>query len=190
MKKLLIVLLAVAVVAPAYALLSSMQLTPPVVATVSLERVFNEIDALDKAQKEVEAAILPYQQSADELRLTAERLREDLDLFVPGTDRYLAAEAKWTQAVVNYQAMRAFIEAKGDALRAEARAKIYKSITDSARAFAENNGIDVVMTNDSSIPLQEGNDMQIIQQLALRRVVYANPGLDVTDQLIAWINIP
>ena len=190
MKKLLIILLSVAVVAPAVALLPTLQLAPPVVATVDLERVFNEIDALDKAQKEVEAAIKPFQDDADTMRQNAERLKEDLELYVVGTDRYKEAEAKWTREVLNFQAMRSFLEAKGDQLRAEARTRIYQGIADAAAAFAQANGIDVIVTNDSSIPLQAGNDMQIIQQLALRRVVYANPGLDVTDQLIAWINTP
>ena len=50
--------------------------------------------------------------------------------------------------------------------------------------------IDFIVTNDSMLPLQDGNDIQIVQQLALRRVVYANPSFDITDELIGWMNNP
>ncbi len=187
---LVVLLLAVAIIAPSYALMPGRQLPNPVVAYVDLEQVFNQIEALNQAQTRVEEAMVPHRQEADRLRQEAERLREDLELYVPGTEKYEKAEKAWTRAVLDYRAMVGFIEAKLDALRAEARADIFREITDSAAKYAENNGIDYIVTNDATIPLQQGNDIQIVQQLALRRVVYANPALDITTELIAWINTP
>ena len=48
--------------------------------------------------------------------------------------------------------------------------------------------VDYILADDSGIDLMEGTDLQVVQQMSLRRLVYANPSYDVTEDLIAWIN--
>lgn len=180
-------LLAVAVLAPAYAA----WLAPPppsAVATVNLERVFNEIKQRADAEIVLERAARQYQEQAEEIRSEAELLKQDLELLVAGTKQYDDAEKKWTQAVLDYSAMIEFSKAKLDAMRAEARKKIYQQILDQTQPFAAHYGIDYIITDDSLIKLEGNTDMQVVQQLALRRLLYANSALDVTEELVAWIN--
>ena len=95
-----------------------------------------------------------------------------------------------TQSALGYRAMAEFIQYKRDATRATARRKLFDEIIDAASEYAEGNGIDFLITNDSKLSIQEGTDMQIVQQLALRRMIYANDAYDITDKLIDWINGP
>ena len=185
-----LLVLAVAVIGPTHAVLSLKQLPPPVVATPDLERVFNEIDHRNQAEVHLEKELKKFQEQAEVLRSEAERLKADLELLVPGTEKYKQAETQWTETVLDYRATVAFIEGKLDVVRAEARADIYEAITTAAAKFADANGIDFIITDDSRLPLQAGNDIQIVQQLALRRVVYANPAFDITTDLIGWMNAP
>ena len=135
-------LLGIAAIAPALAMWPNPQLDPPTVAFVDLERVFNEIDRLNQAQINVEQKIAPFQAEADSLRKEAERLKADLDMLVPGTEKYKKAEREWTEAVVNYRAQVSFIEAKLDLVRAAARAEIFDAICEAAGLYAQSNGID------------------------------------------------
>ena len=183
-----IVLLAAAAMAPTYGGWPSTQPPPPIIAHVDLERVFNEIDRLDQIQGDLEAKLQKYQEQAEALRAEALRLKQDLDLLVLGTEKYEQAEKVWTAAVLDYRATVAFAEAKHDAMRADARRELFGAITRAAGGFADNNEIDFILANDSQLPIQEGRDLQVVQQLALRRVVYASPRFDVTDDLIDWIN--
>ena len=185
-----LLVLAVAVIGPAHAMLSLKQLPAPVIATLDLERIFNEIDRKNQAEVHIEKELKKYQEQAEALRAEADRLKADLELLVPGTDKYEQAEKLWIAAVLDYQATVAFVEAKLDVIRAEAWADIYEAITSAAAKFAGANGIDFIITDDSRLPLQAGNNNQIVQQLALRRVVYANPTFDITTQLIDWMNAP
>jgi len=161
---------------------------PAIIGSVDLEKVFNEIDRRAEAETALEALAEQFQQKREELRQIAEQKRMDMDLLAPGTDKYADAEDVWTQAVLEYRASVEFSKAKLDAKRAEARTRIYQEIVNEAARFAEANGIDFIVADDSGIDLMEGTDLQIVQQMSLRRLVYANPANDVTFELISWIN--
>ncbi len=161
---------------------------PAIIASVDLEKVFNEIDRRAEAETALEALAEQFQQEREGLRQVAEQKRMDMDLLAPGTDKYADAEDAWTQAVLDYRAAVEFSKAKLDAKRAEARAKIYMEIVAEAARYAEAKGIDFILADDSGIDLMEGTDLQVVQQMSLRRLVYAGQANDVTYDLITWIN--
>ena len=165
-------------------------LDPPVIATVDLERVFNDIQSRDQAESVLQAEIKVFETRHQALRAAAERHSEDLDMLVPGTDKYDTVQKQHMRSVLDYSAMGEFIQYKLDATRATARRKLFDEIIDAASKYAEANGIDFLVTNDSKLSIQEGTDIQIVQQLALRRMIYANDAYDITDELIDWINAP
>ena len=86
--------------------------------------------------------------------------------------------------------MSEFVDFKRDEMKGEARRELFYQIRDAASEYAQANGIDVIITDDAQLPIQGGTDIQIIQQLVLRRVVYVDTAYDITDGLIAWINAP
>ena len=165
-------------------------LDPPVIATINLERVFNDIQSRNQAETVLQAEIQVYETRRLELRTKAERAKEDLDLLVPGTDKYETVQKQHMQDVLDYSAMGEFIQYKLDATRAEARRQLFNEVIEEAARYARENGIDFIMTDDSSLAIQPGTDVQIVQQLALRRMIYVNEAFDITDALIAWINAP
>ena len=185
-----VVLLAAMVIAPTNGVWTAGLLEPPVIATLDLERVFNDIDRRNQAEVDLEARLQTYQAQAQELQNKAKRLAEDLEMLAPGTRKYDNAQKQLTQAAVEYRAMTEFIQLKLDATRAEARRDLFAQIIDAAAEYAKSNGIDFIITNDSVLPIQQGTDIQIVQQLALRRVVYASEDYDVTESLVTWMNTP
>jgi Skp family chaperone for outer membrane proteins len=185
---LLLLLLASAAVAPSHAVRSAATPRPAIIATVDLEKVFNETDRRAAAEIRLEEIAEEFRVKAGAKRSEEERLKQDLILLVPGTPQYKKAEKKWKQAVLSYRALVEFSKAKLDAKRASFRTEIYQRIIDAVGRFCADQGIDLVLTDDSVIELQEGTDLQIVQQMAVRRVVYASPEFDITDDLIVWIN--
>lgn len=185
-----VVLLTALVIAPSNGVWTAGVLEAPVIGTVDLERVFNDIDRRNQAEGDLEEKILPYQTRAEELKLEATRLRDDLEMLAPGTQKYEQAQKQLTQVALDYAAMVEFIQLKLDATRAAARRDLFTQIIDATASYAQANGIDFIITNDSTLPIQEGTDLQIVQQLAMRRVVYANDAYDVTGGLIDWMNGP
>lgn len=185
-----VVLLVAAVIAPTYGVWTANLLNPPVIGTIDLERVFNDIEARIRAEADLEAEIMVLQTRADEMREEARRLAEELEMFVAGTAKFQSAQKQLMQSALDYRAMTEFVKLKLDASRAEFRRGLFNQIIEEASKYAQANGIDFILTNDSQLPIQEGSDMQVVQQLALRRVVYAAGTYDITDGLIEWINTP
>ena len=165
-------------------------LDPPVIATVDLERVFHEIEVRKQAEVSLQAQIKVFRVREQELRTEAERHAADLEMYAPGTDKYDTAQKQHMQSVLDFSAMGEFIEYRLDATRAEARRDLFAEIVEEAAKYAEQNGIDFLFANDSKRSLENGTDRQIVQQLALRRMIYADDAYDITDELIDWINAP
>lgn len=163
-------------------------MSPAIVTSVDLGRAFNECVWLAEAEHELEREAAAHQQEADRLRAEVDLARQDIELLVPGTEQYKKAEKAYVRAAVEYRAYVAFWEARLEALRASSRMAIFERLVEAAAAYAVANGIGYIITNDSTSDLQDGNDVQIVQQLLLRRVVYASPEFDITDDLVAWIN--
>ncbi|MCZ6493889.1 MAG: OmpH family outer membrane protein [Planctomycetota bacterium] len=183
-----LLLLAAAVVAPSYAVWSIGPSRPAIIASVDLEKVFNDIGLRAEAEIELDQLKQRFQEEADALRKEATRLEQDLDLLVRGTPQYQKAEKEYKQVALDFRALVEFNKAKLGARRAEARKDIFDQIVRAAGSFAGAHGIDYILADDSRVNLQEGSELQIVQQISLRRVVYADPAFDITDELIGWIN--
>ena len=60
--------------------------------------------------------------------------------------------------------------------------------------MAESEGYDLVIVDDSKAPFTENPDARvsreghILQQIAVRRIMYANPMIDITQDLIVRMN--
>lgn len=183
-----LLLLAAAVVAPSYAVWSIGPSRPAIIASVDLEKVFNDSGLRAEAEIELDQLKQRFQEEADALRKEATRLEQDLDLLVPGTPQYQKAEKEYKQVALDFRALVEFNKVKLGAKRAKARKDIFDQIIRAAGSFAGAHGIDYILADDSRVNLQEGSELQIVQQISLRRVVYADPAFDITDELIGWIN--
>lgn len=175
-------------VGPAYALLSMAPTRPAVIAFVDLQKVFNDSDKRAEAQAELEALGQELDDKVEALRQEIKTLQANIDLLVPGTPKYKEAEKKLVAAAADHRAWIEFKAAKLDAKTAQRRTQVYDEIVLAATDFAEQHNIDFILTDDSILELRPGSDVQVVQQMSLRRVVYANPEFDITDELIAWIN--
>jgi Skp family chaperone for outer membrane proteins len=161
---------------------------PAVVATVDLVSVFQQLDSRAAADVEL-------QKLADELtRLSqakieqAKQLEIDLDMHVQGTPKYDEAEDKWKQATMEAQALTEYGKLKLDHKVAESLRTAYEDLKVGLKSFAQERGYDVILLNDSISALEKGTKDQVEQQISARRVLYAADTLDVTNDVVAWMN--
>ena len=67
-------------------------------------------------------------------------------------------------------------------------------ITQAVQELAEIEGIDIVLINDAGQQVQTiadsqvARELQVRQQISSRRIIYASPGVDITEQLIVRMN--
>ena len=121
----------------------------------------------------------------DKIDRAGRSLQEELK---PGTDAYrerrkqlalLEAELQW------------FVESEGQRAEqglAESLKEIYSDIQTAVREVARESGIDVVLAADKLPKMPPDSAVRVRQQILLQKVLYWNPRLDITDQVVTWLN--
>ena len=161
---------------------------PMLFASIDLERVFNEVEWKNSAERGLDELRQTFDAEKERLRELVEGFEQDVAMTMPGTPQYVRAEGKLKQSAIKYGAYVDFSELKLEAERAIARKKIYEDIIRASESFSKSSGIGYLISADSFRSVESGNEIAIIQQMALRRVLYSDGNFDVTDDLIAWIN--
>ncbi|MDP7070784.1 MAG: OmpH family outer membrane protein [Phycisphaerales bacterium] len=160
---------------------------PTAVATIDLPRV---LEALDESAAEVARSQAAGEAFQGELRTRKEDLdglAADLEDFVPGTPKYAEAERALKKASIDIRAFMGLVDLREARTTQRAMLRIYNHIRDSAASLAEQEGYGMVILDDSAIPIME-NTGDVLGEISSRRVLFASPTLDISDQLIEYMN--
>ena len=65
---------------------------------------------------------------------------------------------------------------------------MYKHIREASAELAQQNGWDYVFVNETVVELPEGDNIDMGAVISARRMLYANAAMDVSDQLIEFMN--
>lgn len=162
---------------------------PAVVATVDLEALFNGLAERASENSRLDAMAQQVTQEQARRRKEAEDLQKQLQGLQPGTDEYRAIEGQLEQKAIELQAWTEFQRRKIDQESGLVMARLYKKIKTAVAAVADAEGYDVVTVNDSLRDLQpSGGESAVLQQISLRRLLYTNPQLDITQDLLTKMN--
>ena len=162
---------------------------PAVVATVDLERAFNELDERAKAKADLQAMVDRLDARGQELRDRVKMLEADIETYAEGSDAQQKALEDYRLAAYELQGFLEYAKRKLDAEGARMIQVLYEEIKQAVEAMAEQNGYDIVFVDDSRAKLPGGvSEAEMTRQISARRMLYASPQLDVTDELITRMN--
>ncbi|MFN5496824.1 MAG: OmpH family outer membrane protein [bacterium] len=161
---------------------------PSRIATIDLEKTYNSIERFAAAQASIKASNDELEKKVKEAETTVKDLEAELESFQPGSDAQAAAIQKLQIAVGEFRAVQEFARAKLELERARALRDTYLAIKDAARRFAERDGYDYILLDDSLPEMDLKNASQTMQQISARRFIFATPKADVTNALIAFMN--
>ena len=168
-------------------------MSPPIIATVRIEPLFDGLHQRAEAETMI---------SAFEEKITAQQGRrqeiineleiELEDVVAANRREELTDKIAMERMKLQFWFQQARMELEVEkALRLQ---ELYKSVKEAIVDLAEAEGYDIVMLNDASnellfdresrIPAQ----VQILQQIANRKLLYLSPATDVTDDLIVRMN--
>jgi Skp family chaperone for outer membrane proteins len=164
------------------------QLKPAVIATVDLEVLFNHLDEWKDAIRSLQQ--LEARQDAEEQERAAaiRRFEEELELFPPGSEKHQQALNQYALAAAELQTFREFRRWKSEVEQSIALRRIYTNVRQAVKLEAAARGCDVVFSNDSLGEIPHGDHVDTMRQIALRRMLYANSDLDITQDVVARMN--
>ncbi|NLX23420.1 MAG: OmpH family outer membrane protein [Phycisphaerae bacterium] len=157
------------------------------VGVVDLVRVFNEFEQTKALNAEMERYKLRVaeEKQAKEEKLEVER--NTLQGFAPDSAEYAQRMRALKKMMIDYKA---WVAVERENMTDEHRAWIertYAAVMEGIAAVARHNGIQVVVTREeleTSVPETE----TLLKQILNRKVVYADPELDLTDAVLVTLN--
>ncbi len=167
---------------------ASLAPAPAVVMTVDLSRVFNEsnLNANNKLKLNALGAELTARVTDAEKKVKDKQ--GELELYGPNSTRWAQAQAELFTLIGELRAEQQFATGKMDTETSRSINELYLAIRDEIAKYAESNGIDYVMVNDTIPKLVPAEPTKMMDQIAQRRFLYARPTSDITVEVLAAIN--
>ena len=163
------------------------------IATLDLSAVFEGLtqraDADLHLGQMAEKNRLESDRRAGEMEALRAQYRETID---PATRQDL--EERLALATIEYGTWVRFTNQKTDVEQSLVLQDLYRAVKQAAAELARSEGYDLVVVDDSLRQLRMSADSaisreeQVRQQIGSRRLLFADPGLDVTDDLVAKMN--
>lgn len=172
----------------AHAMRTRAMMQPTVIATLDLEKVFGQLQEVDVAQKGLENEILVLMETNKIAEETIKALQADKEDYALGSQKYKEIEDRLMRAAFNYKADVDYIKGYRERRNAEIVREIYLKISDAAKQVAVMRGVDIVLVDDSIIQVNPGTVADVNRQIAARRMLYTNPNLDITADVVALMN--
>ena len=167
---------------------------PTAVATVNLSVVMEKLEQKSSAQANLRtmAEKLNEDDKAKKDELT--KMQGDLKAMAEDAPERETLQEKLALNTLQYQAWAKFSSEKIDIEKSLVLQDLYRSIKEAVAQMAQTSRLDIVLVDDSKGELRTDPDArisreaQIMQQVAERRLLYANDQIDITDDLIERMN--
>ncbi len=163
---------------------------PPIVATVDLERLFNNLDLRQAGEDRVASIGAGFDTQLEELRGRIESLQADLENFEQGGEDWLQINDTVQSTISEYRAIEQYAQLKIEAERSKAMKSVYETIKSEIASFAaaQTPPIDFVLIDDTIPDLEPSTADAMLKQISARRMVYATTQFDITEAVLARMN--
>jgi Skp family chaperone for outer membrane proteins len=162
---------------------------PTVIATVNIEKLFQNLDERGEADTRLTALAEELDAESQRRREEIRLLDEDLALYATGSKQYQETSEQIALKGYQLQGFLDFAVRKLDAEKSKVFRRLYDRIKEGVAAMAEEDGYDVVFVDDSVVDLpRAATEDEMKRQISARRMLYATEHVDITDALIARMN--
>ncbi|HPO92764.1 MAG TPA: OmpH family outer membrane protein [Phycisphaerales bacterium] len=158
----------------------------PIVAIVDLETVINSLDEQKSKQRELEDNA-----KAEEARLKsfAEQVEGEKKALDGLTgDARATAERKFRDDLFKLEFERQLATRNLNIRGGEMLRDLYMKVDAAAENLAKKNGYDLVLVSDEKAPIPQDDQAAARRAMLLKRMLYVNPTLDITQELVQTMN--
>ena len=161
---------------------------PAVFVSVDFERVFSSLEERVFEQSKAQAIVNAMTENIESRRQHIESYEQEFELYEQGSEKWQELMQEQQLEVLEYQAQVEYRNLRAAREESKGMRRVYERIREATRTLSNENGWDYVMVNDAAVALPEGDNVDMGIQISNRRMLYANPAMDVTDVLIEFMN--
>lgn len=164
------------------------QAKPVTAAVVDVQKVFNELDEKNSVEADITQQAEKLQKEEQDKQTELKALDADLRILAPDSDAYKQTRNKLEMKAIEFQAWKQFQQRKLESEKAIRIEALYLKVIDSIERVAKKEGFDLVLFKDQTESLRGQNAQQLATLIQVRKVLYSNPSLDITDQIKTMCN--
>ncbi len=161
---------------------------PPRTAFVNLEKVINELEERSSMEADLQAFVSSRQEKINEIQANAKIAADEIEIMVPGNDAYRTKVEQLAMFKVQLDAEQNFAQQRIEVRQGEIMSHLFGKVQEAVTRIAEQEGYDVIFSNDFNIALQPGGNTGVMRQIAVRRLLYVNDSFDISDQVLQLMN--
>ncbi len=162
--------------------------SPAKVAVVDVQKVFNNLDQKEDYEAEITSQAESLQKEQQRRKQEIKQLRSDLQVLSPDSDAYKKTKAKLEKKTINLKAWRKFKQRQLRSEKALRMESLYRKVVDTIEQIAKDAGYDLVLYKDRLRSLNSQTEKQMAAKIAIRKVLYADDSLNITDRVIQTMN--
>ncbi len=188
-------MLLVGVTAAAVTLAATMTLrgqgasAPPVsVGTVNVETVFGNLDERNAIEADIQSRVSELQQWEQEQRKEISAMRSNLEIMQPDSPNYQRQREELEKKLINLRVELEVRQRQIEQHKALQMEQLYRKIIDGTEQVARQAGYEVVLMKDETPNFTGANQQQMAALIQVRKLLYADADLDLTDRVTQQLN--
>ena len=171
-----------------HALRKLASVTPAALVSIDISRVLFSLEERAWEEAKSQSLINKIEEDKEVRRRHIDDYAEEFELYQPGSVKWNELEQEQQLELFEYESLNDYgILMKA---REESRGmrRVFNSIKEAIVTLSSQNGWDYVFVNETVVQLPEGDTIDMSAAIGARRMLYANPEMDVTDTLIEYMN--
>lgn len=157
------------------------------IAVVDLEKLINGLDEKKAKADQFQKAYEVKRGELEALKVKIEEKQTALNTMPPGPARGKAAE-DLRDMVIRGEMEAQLANRKLDGQQADLFHELYTKVDESVQQIAMQNGYHMVLVSDESAKVPKGNSETVLRGITLKRMLYVEDSLDITEDVIKYMN--
>ena len=162
--------------------------TPAVLVSIDISRVLLSLEERAWEESRSQAVIDKIEVDKEARRRHIDDYSEEFELYKTGSDKWNELMQEQQLELFEYESLNDY----GILIKAREESKgmrtVYTHVREAIVTLATQNGWDYVFVNETVLQLPQGDTVDMSAVIGSRRMLYANPEMDVTDTLIEYMN--
>ena len=162
--------------------------TPTAAAVVNVQAVFDALKEKTTIEAELQQRGEKLQAEQQDRQKQIQQMRSELDLLTPGTENFRKKQEELERTAIELQAWVQYENQKLQRERGIQIEGIYNKTLKAVADVAKANGYQLVLFSEGPPDLRWENAQQLSALVQLRKVLYYDPALDITELVTQKMN--
>lgn len=162
--------------------------TPTAAAVVEVQRVIDNLKEKTDIEAQMQTHNDAVQREKQQREQAIKQMQDELNLLTPGTENHRKKLESAEQAVINLNAWLQFENQKLVRERGNQIEALYKKMLKAVGDVSKTNGYQLVLFSEGPAEFRAENPQQLSTLIQIRKVLYFDESLDITDSVIQKMN--